>query len=82
MKFPDIKQYKDGVGYSRQQTQQIMSSNNTDMSQTNGLLRTLINLISDGQVIQMDGNEVGRTIYSTIDSTMNNNMQRSQIMNV
>src|SRR5699024_12261606 len=32
MKLPDIKQYKDGVGYSRQQTQQIIANNNTDMS--------------------------------------------------
>lgn len=82
MKFPDIKQYKDGVGYSKQQTQQIMSSNNTDMSQTNNLLTTLIDMVRKGQVIQMDGNEVGRTVYSAIDGTMTRNMQRNQAMNM
>src|SRR5699024_8495744 len=82
MKLPDIKQYKDGVGYSRQQTQQIIANNNTDMSQTNNLLSTLIDMVRNGQVIQMDGNEVGRTVYSTIDGTMTRNMQRNQIMNM
>ena len=82
MKFPDIKQYQDGVGYSRQQTQQIMANNNTDMSRTNNLLTTLIDMVRNGQVIQMDGNEVGRTVYSTIDGTMTRNIQRNQIMNM
>ena len=82
MKFPDIKQYQDGVGYSRRETQQIMANNSTDMSQTNNLLITLIDMVRSGQVIQMDGNEVGRTIYSTIDGTMTRNMQRNQIMNM
>lgn len=58
------------------------SSGNADMSETNSLLQALIQLVAQGQVIQMDGKEVGRSIFDEVDSTMNRNYKRSSIMSM
>lgn len=53
-----------------------------DMSETNNLLQALIQLVAQGQVIQMDGREVGRSIYDEVDSIMNHKFNRGSIMSM
>lgn len=65
-----------------QKTQVLNNQNGVDMSQTNELLQTLIQLVAQGQVIQMDGTEVGRTIYDEVDNIMNKNFNRKNIMSL
>lgn len=57
-------------------------TSNADMNETNALLQALIQLVAQGQVIQMDGKEVGRSIYDVIDGQMNRNYKRGSIMNM
>lgn len=52
------------------------------MDETNQLLQSLIQLVAQGQVIQMDKREVGRTIYDEVDSMMNGKFKRKNIMNM
>lgn len=66
----------------RTQALNSVSDGNVDMSETNGLLQSLIQLIAQGQVIQMDGREVGRSIYDEVDSIMNRNFNRGSIMSM
>jgi len=66
----------------RTQALNSVSGGNVDMSETNGLLQSLIQLIAQGQVIQMDSKEVGRSIYGEVDSIMNRNYKRGSIMSM
>lgn len=59
---------------------QTNNGSNIDMSDTNQLLETLISLVAQGQVINMDGRAVGNTIFPYIDETMNNKLNRSSVM--
>ena len=61
---------------------QQSGGSNVDMSETNNLLQALIQLVAQGQVIQMDGREVGRSIYDEVDSIMNHNFNRGSIMSM
>lgn len=65
-----------------QRTEVLEGQRGVDMSQTNELLQTLIQLVAKGQTIQMDSVEVGETIYPTIDSIMNSNLSRNKIMSL
>lgn len=69
---------------SQSQRTQVLEGvgGSVDMSETNSLLQALIQLVAQGQVIQMDGKEVGRSIYDEIDGQMNRNYKRSSIMNM
>lgn len=53
-----------------------------DMAETNELLQSLIQLVAQGQVIQMDGREVGRSTYDEVDSIMNKKFERRAIMDM
>lgn len=45
-------------------------------------LADIVSLLAQGQVIQMDGKEVGRSIYDEVDTIMNQNFRRGNIMNM
>lgn len=59
---------------------QTNNATNVDMSDTNQLLQTLISLVAQGQVINMDGRTVGTTMFPYIDETMNKKLNRSSVM--
>jgi len=83
---PEIFQIAQGkvsiTPISQNQRTQALAGNQVDMTETNNLLATLIDLIAQGQVIQMDKKEVGRTIYDEVDSIMNRNYNRRDVMSV
>lgn len=66
----------------RQRTKVLEGQKGADMTETNELLQSLIQLVAQGQVIQMDGREVGRSTYDEVDSIMNKNFERRMIMNM
>lgn len=58
------------------------SGSNTDMSETNQLLQSLIQLVAQGQTMEVDGTVLGRVAFKEVDSTMNRNYKRSGIMSM
>ncbi|KAA9292917.1 phage tail tape measure protein [Aerococcus urinae] len=85
---PEIFQIAQGkvsiTPITQRQRTQVLNQNGgqADMTETNDLLRTLIQMIAQGHVLEMDKTEVGRVIYSEIDSMMNNQMERQSVMNM
>lgn len=83
---PEIFQIAQGkvsiTPISQGQRTQVLNGGNVDMSETNNLLQTLIKLIAQGQTIQMDGRTVGQTIYDEVDSIMNKNLNRRDLMSI
>lgn len=58
------------------------SGSNTDMSETNQLLQSLIQLVAQGQTMEVDGTVLGRLAFKEVDNTMNRNYKRSGIMSM
>jgi len=85
---PEIFQIAQGkvsiTPISQNQRTQVLSGQNSDvdMSQTNELLQTLIQLVAQGQVIKMDKKEVGKTIYDDVNNLLNRNYDRGNIMSM
>lgn len=53
-----------------------------DMTETNNLLKTLIEMIAQGQVLKADDKALAEVVYGHIDETMNKNYSRKNIMRI
>lgn len=97
-RFPNLPQYRDGIGNIPVESTVIQNINRgrevvntvvqSDFSVLEERLVELIQYVAAINAkdfepsLQIDGNEVGKVIFPTIDNTMTNNMQRNKIMNM
>lgn len=63
-----------------QRSQVLDHQKGTDMTETNQLLRQVIQLLAQGQSLVVDGKELGRTIYDEVDTMMSQRFNRKQVM--
>lgn len=65
-----------------QRTKALNAQQPVDMTETNELLRGVIQLLAQGQVIMMDGEAVGRNVFDTVNRLTGIQHERDSVMRI